>query len=215
MSTLKYFNVHKYVTLVAQYKEFAHQEGILFPVDVPPVMRFRKGFLPPYGECRGGIIMLGGRLAEYKYYCRASQKYEYIMKAIIKNLYNKFHHLILYGIIGLFSSGIDFAIYTLLVQVIGMQYIMANCFSVLGGITTSFILNCNYNFQVKDNIKRRFIIFLSVGLCGLMLSNFILYACIDFLDMNKIISKLLSIVLVVFFQFLVNKYLTFKPSNNG
>lgn len=137
------------------------------------------------------------------------------MIEFIKKLYYKFHHLILYGIIGSFSSGLDFAIYTFLVQVVGVQYLVANCISVLGGITTSFILNRNYNFKVKDNTKRRFTIFLTVGLCGLVLSNLILYVCIDVLDMNKLISKLLSIALVVFFQFLVNKYLTFKPSNNG
>lgn len=132
-----------------------------------------------------------------------------------KRLYYKFRNLILYGIIGSFSSGLDLAIYTLLVQLAGLQYLFANCISVLGGITTSFILNRNYNFQVKDNTKRRFFIFLTVGLCGLMLSNIILYVCIDLFDLNKIISKLLSIVLVVFFQFIVNKYFTFKPSNNG
>ena len=133
---------------------------------------------------------------------------------IVKKLYSKLHHMILYGIIGSFSSGLDFAIYSFLVQITGFQYLLANCISVLGGITTSFILNRNYNFKVKDNTKRRFTIFLTVGLCGLMLSNLILYVCIDVLDMNKLISKLLSIILVVFFQFLVNKYLTFKPSNN-
>ena len=132
----------------------------------------------------------------------------------IEKFFYKFRHLILYGIIGIFSSCLDFTIYTLLVQVVGLQYILANCISVLGGISTSFILNRNYNFQVKDNTKRRFAIFLTVGLCGLMLSNLILYICIDVLDLNKIISKLLSIVLVVFFQFLINKNLTFKPQNN-
>ena len=136
------------------------------------------------------------------------------MKQLILTLYNKFHHLILYGIIGSFSSGLDFLLYTLLVQVLGFQYIFANCISVLGGISTSFILNRNYNFKVKDNTRRRFTIFLTVGLCGLMLSNLILYICIDILEMNKIVSKLLSIILVVFFQFLVNKYFTFKPSDH-
>ena len=48
-----------------------------------------------------------------------------------------------------------------------------------------------------------------------MLSNLILYTCINTFGMNTIVSKLLSIVLVVFFQFLVNKYLTFKPVKNG
>lgn len=136
------------------------------------------------------------------------------MKQIIKTLFKKFHHLVLYGIIGSFSSGLDFLIYTLLVQIVGLQYLVANCISVLGGISTSFYLNRNYNFKVKDHTKRRFSIFLTVGLCGLVMSNLILFLCIDIMGMDKLISKLLSIVLVVFFQFLVNKYLTFKPTNN-
>lgn len=136
------------------------------------------------------------------------------MKEKVKKIFNKFQHLILYGIIGSFSSGLDFLIYTCLVQFIGVQYIIANCISVLGGITTSFVLNRNYNFKVKDHVKRRFFIFLTVGLSGLLLSNLILYICVDVMTLNKLVSKLLSIVLVVFFQFLVNKYFTFKPSNN-
>lgn len=137
------------------------------------------------------------------------------MKDLIKTLYHKFHHLILYGIIGSFSSGLDFAIYTVLVQVLGVHYIMANCVSVVAGISTSFILNRNYNFKVKDKTGRRFGIFLCVGFTGLLLSNLILYTCINTFALNKIVSKLLSIVLVVFFQFLVNKYFTFKPNEHG
>ena len=138
-----------------------------------------------------------------------------MMKDLIKILYHKSHHLILYGIIGSFSSGLDFVIYTLLVQVAGLQYILANCISVLAGISTSFLLNRNYNFKAKDSTTRRFGIFLSVGLCGLLFSNIILYTCIDIFHINKIVSKLLSIVLVVFFQFLANKYVTFKPNEHG
>ncbi len=118
----------------------------------------------------------------------------------------------MYGIIGTFSSLLDFTIYTFLVQVVDFQYLFANCISVVGGITTSFYFNRNYNFKVKDHVKKRFVIFLTIGLCGLLFSNLILYFCIDLMKMNKIMSKLLSIVLVVFFQFLLNKYLTFKPS---
>ena len=136
------------------------------------------------------------------------------MQSLIFKFYHKFDHLILYGIIGSFSSSLDFLIYTLLVQVIGLQYIISNCISVLGGITTSFILNRNYNFKVKDKTKLRFSIFLTVGLCGLLFSNLILYICIDIMCIDKIISKLLSIFLVVFFQFLANKFVTFKPSDN-
>jgi len=43
--------------LAAQYKELAHQEGILFPEEVSPTG----------GDLEGAMIF-GGRLAEYKYY---------------------------------------------------------------------------------------------------------------------------------------------------
>jgi putative flippase GtrA len=82
--------------------------------------------------------------------------------------------------------------------------------SVLVGITTSFVLNRAYNFKVKDKAIRRFLIFLSVGLCGLCLSNLILWICIDKLHVDELPSKLSSIVLVVFFQFLMNKFVTFR-----
>lgn len=136
------------------------------------------------------------------------------MTNYVKILYFKFRNLILYGIIGCCSSGLDFLLYTLFVQVFGWHYILSNCISVLAGITTSFTLNRNFNFKVKDKTRKRFAIFLTVGLCGMMLSNLILYVCISMMSLNKIISKLLSIVLVVFFQFLLNKYITFKPTKN-
>lgn len=134
--------------------------------------------------------------------------------SLISRFYKRFQHLILYGIIGCFSSGLDFLIYSLLVQVIGLQYIVSNCISVLGGISTSFLLNRNYNFKIKDKTTQRFSIFLIVGLCGLLFSNLILYICIDIMGTDKIVSKILSIVLVVFFQFLANKYITFKPTKD-
>jgi len=52
-----------------------------------------------------------------------------------------------------------------------------------------------------------------VGLCGMVASNLILYLCIDKLGIDKLASKLLSIVLVVVAQFLLKKFVTFRTSN--
>lgn len=119
-------------------------------------------------------------------------------------------NLVLYGIIGSFTSFLDFCIFTVLSAYVGLYYIVANCISVLVGITTSFVLNRTYNFKVKDKTKQRFAIFLTVGLCGLLLSNLILWVGIDKLHINEMITKLASIVLVVGFQFLLNKFVTFR-----
>lgn len=128
----------------------------------------------------------------------------------VKLFYFKFRSLILYGIFGSFSSFLDFCVYTLLFKFAGIHYIIANCCSVLVGISTSFILNRGYNFKVKNHVRRRFITFLCVGICGLIFSNLILFVGIDVLHANNILVKILSIVLVVGFQFLVNKLVTFR-----
>ena len=129
------------------------------------------------------------------------------------SLYTRFRHVILYTIIGLSTSVLDFAIYTLLVYVIGFHYLIANIVSVLVIIPISFVLNRNVNFMTKEKTIRRFITFLLVGLFGILFTNIILYVCIDIFYIDKISSKLFSIVSVALLQFLLNKYVTFKPTN--
>lgn len=137
-----------------------------------------------------------------------------VMNLLKRLKYGEFRQLILYGIIGSFSAFLDFLVYTALVSM-GLFYIHANCISVLVGIGSSFLLNRHYNFKVKDAVFRRFLIFLIIGLAGLLLSNLILYGCIEWMGLDKQVSKLLSIILVALFQFVLNKYITFKPTVHG
>ena len=132
------------------------------------------------------------------------------MVLFIKQIYQKFRNIILYGTIGSFTSFLDFCVFTILSKYAGVYYLVSNCISVLVGITTSFLLNRAYNFKVKDKAKQRFVMFLIVGLCGLVLSNLILYIGVDIMRGNEIIVKFMSIVLVVGFQFLLNKFVTFR-----
>lgn len=142
--------------------------------------------------------------------CRMYNKHSMqSIRTLLTYLWNKFRNLILYGIIGCCSSSVDFAVFSLL-ESFGVYYIIANCISVFVGISTSFVLNRRYNFKVKDKTTKRFSIFLLVGLLGLFISNIILFVCIEQLELTKLLSKVLSIVLVVFFQFLLNKHITFK-----
>lgn len=129
---------------------------------------------------------------------------------MIRRLYTKFRNVILYGIIGCFSSATDACVFYLLSDKAHVHYMVANYISVLVGIGISFMLNRTYNFKVKDHTKRRFMIFMTVGLCGFLLSNLILYTGIEILHFNTMLSKLISIVLVVGFQFILNKLITFK-----
>lgn len=129
----------------------------------------------------------------------------------VKSLYSKFRNLILYGIFGGISAGLDFVIYTLLVM-FGTNYVVANIIGVHCGILTSFILNRNFNFRVKDKATTRFLSFYMVGLLGLVLSTSMLYAMVNWMQLSEIYSKLITIFVVAIIQFLINKYVTFKSN---
>lgn len=130
----------------------------------------------------------------------------------ISILYSRFHYLILYGIIGIFSASIDFLVFYTLNSTLNIFYLIANTISVITGISTSFFFNRKYNFKVKDKGLKRFVIFLSVGVGGLLVSSGLLYLFIDILSLNTIVSKVLSIIFVVFAQFIINKSVTFNKN---
>lgn len=137
------------------------------------------------------------------------------IRQIISDLFYRFRNLILYGIIGAFSAGVDFLIYYSLTYYFDTYYILANTVSVTFGITTSFILNRSLNFRVKDRVFKRFVLFISIGFGGLFLSSILLYYFIDVLHLGKIISKFVTIVIVAIFQYFLNKRLTFKKAQYG
>lgn len=120
-----------------------------------------------------------------------------------------FRNLILYGIIGGVSSGLDALLFALLVKVLGVNEFIANIFSVHCGIFLSFFLNSRYNFKKTDDFKGRFIPFYLTGLLGLALSQGILWLGAHF-GIDALITKLVSIVIVALIQFFINRSVAFR-----
>ena len=129
---------------------------------------------------------------------------------MLRQFYNRFRNLILYGIIGACCAALDFGIYTALCRLELMPYLAANIISIHVGIFTSFVLNRSINFKVKDRVSVRFMSFYAVGLTGLGISELMLYLLVTVAGLDELICKLLSIVVVALVQFLLNKYVTFK-----
>lgn len=132
------------------------------------------------------------------------------MKDKIIVFFNRFSNLLLYGIIGGFCAALDFGVYTLLCHFEVLPYLWANLISTHVGIFTSFLLNRSYNFKVKDKTLQRFLSFYTVGLTGLGLSSIMLWLMVDKMQWNELVCKLITIVVVALFQFILNKYITFK-----
>ena len=125
-------------------------------------------------------------------------------------LTRKYKQLIKYGIFGVICSGLDFVIYTLLTQNTDLSYLYANIISVHCGIFISFLLNRQFTFKIKNKPFLRFFSFYLVGLTGLLISSWLLILFIEYMHLNAIVSKLITIFIVALIQFLLNKYISFK-----
>ena len=120
-----------------------------------------------------------------------------------------FKQLVSYGIIGCISSGTDAILFAFFVYFLQAPELTVNIFTVCVGITISFFLNRKFTFKMKDHSARRYLRFFAVGICGLLLSELIIWAG-NTANIETIITKLTSIVIVAIFQFVLNKTISFK-----
>ncbi len=119
-----------------------------------------------------------------------------------------FKQFIFYIIIGASGVTIDFIFFNILIY-FKVHYILANCISVSSGIINNFFLNRRFTFKKNDKSVQRFISFFLVGLFGLLLSSLILFTNQNYIHMDVVVAKIISIVLIAFIQFTLNKIITF------
>ena len=119
---------------------------------------------------------------------------------------NLFKLLTRYFFIGILAASIELLVFNLLIQ--NFNYVIANSIAYSFGIITSFTFNKFFNFKVKDKTIIRFGRFLIVNIGGLFISNLILIYLSGLLPLIEL--KILSMPIVIFFQFITNYLWTFK-----
>ncbi len=133
-----------------------------------------------------------------------------IKKSRLASLLLRYRLFITYAIIGTISASFDFIVFISLTRFISLNYMIANVISVSCGILNSFLFNRHFNFRVKSYPVKRFLIFYSIGLLGLIISSLVLWLFIEVFNINIIVSKLVTILLITILQFSLNKLITFK-----
>ena len=128
--------------------------------------------------------------------------------------YRILKELVLYGIIGSFSAGLDSLLFFFLRELHWNLY-LANFISINTGVTCSFFLNAFFTFKITDKMSIRAIKFFIVGYCGLTLSMFIFYLGVDIMNYSDMAVKIISVFTVAAFQFSLNKFITFRRKTNG
>src|SRR4030042_497097 len=133
------------------------------------------------------------------------------MKELIKR--RVVRQFIKFGIVGVSSTIIDWGIFYLLNLVFGIYYLTAKVFSFSVAVINSFIWNRRWTFRSQNPERsKEFTKFLVIALVGLSINALIMYLAVSIFHARKIIGLIFATGIVTFWNFLANKFYTFKKS---
>ena len=127
---------------------------------------------------------------------------------MIKKLLNNklFKQIIKFGIVGGLAFIIDYGIYTLLSQLLGIYYILASIISFSISVIFNYILSIKWVFDVtKKQTTKDFIIFIVLSVIGLIINSIILYICVELFNIHDMIGKIIATIIVMVYNFITRK----------
>jgi len=131
----------------------------------------------------------------------------------VKKLLLQNKQFLLYCMIGLSGTVLDFGVFSLIRQAKLLDYQGANAVSYASGTLLSFILNTRFNFRVTDKIALRLVCFFGVALLGWSVSAGLLLVLVRIYGCNEYLSKAAALVVVVILQYNLNRLFSFRKSN--
>ncbi|WP_051249727.1 GtrA family protein [Maridesulfovibrio zosterae] len=126
----------------------------------------------------------------------------------MRNIFDR--HLVLYILIGIWGAVVDFGSFYIINSILDEHYIVANTISSCLGILNNFIFNYKYNFKVNNNFIKRCIVFFAIGLCGMVVSNFVMLMLVEYCSLSSMFAKCTALCIVVAAQYTINRFVTFK-----
>ena len=124
-----------------------------------------------------------------------------------KLLNNKLVQQILkFGVVGGTAFLIDYGIFTILSQLLGIHYLIASIISFSISVIYNYILSIKWVFDVsKKQTTKEFIIFIVLSVIGLGLNSLIMYISVDLMQIHEMISKIVATAIVMVYNFITRK----------
>lgn len=108
---------------------------------------------------------------------------------------------------------VDMMLFVIGMRVFEFSWILASIIGFVGGVALAYWLSIHRVFEsrkMKDDPKSEFLLFASVGLVGLALTQALLWLFIEFLNFRAEVSRLASAALTFLVNFAVRKLILFS-----
>ena len=117
-----------------------------------------------------------------------------------------------YNVVAILATIIDFLIFILLSEIIGIWYVASTFISAICGGIAAFIFNRNWAFMGKaGKISYQALKYLTVWGGSILLNTLGLYLIVENTDLGGVVSKIIvSVIVGIGYNFLMNKYFVFK-----
>jgi len=110
------------------------------------------------------------------------------------------------------ATGVDFLVFIILKDLLGMYYVTASGISAFFGAVVSFTLGRNWAFRKKDGkLTHQAIKYALTSFMSILLNTVGIYLLTENLGTTPLVSKvIISILVGVFFNFLMYRYFVYK-----
>lgn len=128
--------------------------------------------------------------------------------------------IIKFTAVGGISFFVDFAVYTVMCNLLGIHYQIAGICGFAVSVVVNYILSMRYVFASKEDMskKKEFIIFVVLSLIGAFINACILYLCVDVIyavsnglqtllseKWMNILAKIIATFVVMVYNFISRK----------
>lgn len=135
------------------------------------------------------------------------------MKNMIQ-LLKKYKELIMYLIFGVLTTLVNIVTYYISTKIFHIDYQISNVIGWILSVTFAFITNKIFVFESKDRtlnkVLKEGLSFYSFRLISLGLDMAIMYVMVSLLNINDLISKVVSNIIVVIINYIFSKLFIFK-----
>jgi putative flippase GtrA len=130
---------------------------------------------------------------------------------------NTFFQLIRYTFVGGLAFLVDFGTLFILTERFKIYYLLSAGIAFVLGLAVNYVLSVIWVFSGRTIANKRleFLLFLLIGLVGLGFNELFLWALTNILSVYYLLSKIITTVIVYFWNFFARKIFLFNKKNNN
>lgn len=129
---------------------------------------------------------------------------------LIKYFQDNKIQMLRYAIVGGTGALVDLGVLYILTEFFDIYYLYSTTTAFVVSALLNFYFNRRWTFGSTGNAKKQLLIFAFVSSSGLLINAGAMYGLVEGLHIYYMLAKIFSIAVVTIWNFLWNKYLTFR-----